>query len=176
MTLNIKSRGGLDSQQDIFHLKIGQDHVQVKQKVLSAHQILKGLAAQRKRRQYIPLLLVDQGALPDYRALRMCTQAEDNHEDFLEVLMHKQFINAEQCKMIRATWMRSGPPLGQILVELGLMNEETLADVLEEFEEEKALLAIDALWVFVGFICLAATRRIRRGESSPQVPTQPTNS
>jgi hypothetical protein len=118
----------------------------VHRKVLSAHQILKGLAEQRKRRQYIPLLLVEQGSLPDYRALRMCSKAEESRDDFLEVLVEEQFITAEQGEQIRSVWMRSGPPLGQILVELGFMNEETLAATLKEFEEEKALHRIDAAY------------------------------
>jgi len=109
----------------------------VQQKVLSAHQILKALDEQRKRRHYIPLLMVDQGALPDHRVLRMCTQADEHHEDFLDVLVHEGLLNEQQSKRIRAAWIRSGPPIGRLLVDLGSMNEETLRESLEEFEASK---------------------------------------
>lgn len=111
----------------------------VQQKILSAHQILKALAEQGKRREFIPLLLVEMGALEDYRALRFCTIAQKESTDVLEVLVREKFINEEQCDQIRLAWARSGPPLGRLLVELGFMDEETLVEALEEFEAEKQL-------------------------------------
>lgn len=111
----------------------------VQQKVMSAHQILKALAEQRRRRKFIPLLLVELGAMEDYRALHYCSLADSQYEDFLEVLLRENIVSQEQCDQIRAAWMKSGPPLGRLLVELGFMDEDTRAAVLEEFEAEKAL-------------------------------------
>ncbi len=111
----------------------------VQNRILSAHQILKALAEQRRRRTFIPLLLVDLGGLADYRALHYYNVAEKNSEDFLEVLLREGFISEEQCVQIRTAWMRSGPPLGKLLVELGFMNEESRAAVLEEYEVLKSL-------------------------------------
>lgn len=111
----------------------------VQQKILSPHQILKALDKQRSRRIFIPLQLVELGAMPDYQALHLCTQADLNHEDFLDVLLNEGLISQQQCTQIRITWMRSGPPLGSLLVEMGLMNEEIRAVVLEEFEAKRSL-------------------------------------
>jgi len=111
----------------------------VQQKALSAHQVLKALAEQRRRRRFIPLLLVELGAMPDYQVLRFCTQADLNHEDFLEVLVREGYISSQQCVQIRLAWMRSGPPLGSLLVEMGFMNEETREEMLGDFEAEKQL-------------------------------------
>lgn len=110
--------------------------------ILSAHQVLKALQEQRRRRHFIPLLLVELGALPDYCALKFCTEADQNGEDFLEIIMREGIISQQQCTQIRTTWRRSGPPLGQMLVELGLINEATLIAALEEYEayrKEKCL-------------------------------------
>ena len=109
----------------------------VKNRIVSAHQILKGLDQQRKQRHFIPLLLVEQGSLPDYQALRYCTQADQNYEDFLEVLLGEGMISQEQCALIRAAWVRSGPPLGKLLVKLGFLSEDALLEALEEFEAAK---------------------------------------
>ncbi len=111
----------------------------VQRKVLSAHQILKALAEQRRRRKFLPLLLVELGALEDHRALSFCSQADEQGEDFLDVLLQEKFISQEQCHLIRETWMRSGPPLGRLLVELGFMDEATRQELLDEFEAEKSL-------------------------------------
>ena len=111
----------------------------VKQKILSPHQILKALDEQRRRRHFIPLLLVEQGALPDYQALKFCTEADENYEDFVDVLLHEGIVSEEQCKLIRTAWMRSGPPLGRLLVELGLIDEATRAEALSEYELSKSL-------------------------------------
>ncbi|NOZ41250.1 MAG: hypothetical protein GXP24_13640 [Planctomycetes bacterium] len=111
----------------------------VQQKVLSAHQILKALAEQSNRREFIPLLLVELGALDDYRALRYFTIADQNHSGFLEVLVNEQFISEKQHTQIHDAWQRSGPPLGRLLVEMGFIDEATCAESLEEFEAEKAL-------------------------------------
>lgn len=111
----------------------------VQRKILSAHQILKALAEQRRRRKFLPLLLVELGALEDHRALHFCSQADQSNEDFLDVLLHEGFVSQEQCELIRNTWMRSGPPLGRLLVELGFMDEGTREEVLEDFEAEKSL-------------------------------------
>jgi len=118
----------------------------VQQKVLSAHQVLKGLAAQHARRSFIPLLLVDMGAIADYRALRYCTLADQNQGEFLDVLLTEKVISKQQYDQIRTAWMHSGPPLGLLLVELGFMNQDTLAITLEEFEREKDFLEIDAVY------------------------------
>jgi hypothetical protein len=112
----------------------------VKRKVLSAIHLLKALAEQRKRRKYLPLLLVELGALADHRALRYCSLADQKGKDFLEVLRCEGVISKAQCQQIRLTWMQSGPPIGQLLVEMGFLNRETLEMVLEEFEAEKALM------------------------------------
>lgn len=106
----------------------------VKQKILSAHQVLKALAEQSRRRHSIPLLLVEQGSLTDYVALKFCTQADQNYEDFLEVLLREGYISQQQCTQLRTTWMRSGPPLGLLLVEMGLIDESTRREALAEFE------------------------------------------
>jgi hypothetical protein len=111
----------------------------VQQNILSAHQVLKGLAEQRRRRKFVPLLLVEMGALADYRALRYCSIAEQSHSGFLEVLVSKGYISEGQSAQMHDSWMRSGPPLGQLLVELGFMDEQTCTEVLEEFEAEKSL-------------------------------------
>jgi len=111
----------------------------VQQKILSPHQILKALDKQRRRRIFIPLQLVELGAMPDYQALRLCTQADLNHEEFLDVLLNEGLVSQQQCTQIRIAWMRSGPPLGSLLVEMGLINEEIRAVVLEEFEAQKSL-------------------------------------
>jgi len=111
----------------------------VQQKILSAHQILKALAEQSRRREFLPLLLVEMGALPDYRALRYCTQADGNHEDFLKILLHEGFISQQQFTLIYNSWMRSGPPLGRLLVDMGFLDESTRAEALETFEAGKAL-------------------------------------
>lgn|GEM_PF-6244687 len=112
----------------------------VQQKILSAHQVLKALGEQRRRRHYIPLLLVELGALPDYRALDLCTKADQKNTDFLEVLLNEGVVSQQQCEQIHATWMRSGPPLGRLLVDLGLMDEATREEALEKFEAVKKLL------------------------------------
>ena len=109
----------------------------VQQKFLSAHQILKALAEQRRRRKFIPLLLVESGAMPDYQALKLCTVADQNCEDFLDVLRREGCISSQQFTQIRIAWMGSGPPLGRLLVELGFMNEETRVAALEEFEAQQ---------------------------------------
>lgn len=106
----------------------------VQEKILSAHQILKALDEQRRRRHFIPLLLVELGAMPDYQALKLCTQADMNYEDFLEVLLREGIVSQQQCTQIRTRWMKSGPPLGRLLVEMGLINEATLLTALDEFE------------------------------------------
>ncbi len=116
----------------------------VQQKILSAHQILKALDVQRRQRHYIPLLMVEQGALPDYRALRMCTQADEHYEDFLEVLVREGLVNQQQSDMIRSAWIRSGPPIGRLLVELGYINEQVLEESLEEFDATKAFQEVTA--------------------------------
>ena len=110
----------------------------VQKKVLSAHQILKTLAEQNRRRKYIPLLLADQGSLPDYRVLRLCSQADNNRKDFLEVLLSEKIVTSEQCKKIRRSWIQSGPPLGRLLVEMGWIDGKTCVDMLENFEARKA--------------------------------------
>ncbi len=112
----------------------------VQQNILSAHLVLKGLAEQRRRRKFVPLLLVELGALADYRALRYCSIAEQSHSGFLEVLVREGFISEVQSAQIHDSWMRSGPPLGQLLVEMGFIDEQTLEEVLEEFEAEKSLM------------------------------------
>lgn len=106
----------------------------VQRRVLSAHQILKALAEQNRRRKFVPLLLADQGAMPDYRVLHLWTQADDRHEDFLEVMKGERFVSPEQCKLIRRSWMRSGPPLGRLLIELGCIDSKKCVDMLKEFE------------------------------------------
>lgn len=111
----------------------------VQRKVLSAHQILKGLAEQSRQRKFIPLLLVELGALADHRALHYCATAGQNHTGFLEVLLREGLISEKQCSQIHDTWMSSGPPLGHLLVEMGLVDAETCAEMLEDFEAEKAL-------------------------------------
>lgn len=110
----------------------------VQRRVLSAHQILKALAEQNRRRKFVPLLLADQGAMPDYRVLSLWSQADDRHEDFLEVLMAEKFVSLEQSKMIRRSWMRSGPPLGRLLIELGCIDGKKCVDLLKAFEILKA--------------------------------------
>lgn len=111
----------------------------VQRKVLSAHQILKALAEQRRRRWFIPLLLVDQGALEDYRSLHYYAQAGHSSEAYLEILFQEKMISREQLDRIRTTWIQSGPPLGDLLVELGFIDECTRDEMLDEFEAEKAL-------------------------------------
>ncbi len=111
----------------------------MQQKILSAHQILKALAKQRQRRKFVPLLLVEMGALADYRALHYSSIAEQSHSGFLEILVNEGFISAQQSSQIRAAWMNSGPPLGSLLVEMGFVDELTCAEALEAFEAEKAL-------------------------------------
>ncbi len=110
----------------------------VKQKILSPLHVLKALAEQSRRRQSIPLLLVEQGSLADYEALKFCTQADQSNEDFLEVLLREGYISQQQCTQIRKTWMRSGPPLGLLLVELGMIDETTRQEALAEFELTRA--------------------------------------
>ncbi len=112
----------------------------VQQNILSAHQILKALAEQRRRRKFIPLLLVELGALADYRALHYCSVAEQDYVGFLEVLLREEFISEKQCAQIQEAWMRSGPPLGRLLVEMGFIDEQIREEVLEEFEAEKSLM------------------------------------
>ena len=111
----------------------------VQKKILSAHQVLKALAEQRRRRRFLPLLLVEQNSLEDYRALRYYAQAEQSSEAFLEVLVEEKLISKEQCSRIRSTWTRSGPPLGSLLVEMGFMDESTRVELLDSFEAERAL-------------------------------------
>lgn len=110
----------------------------VQRRVLSAHQILKALAEQNRRRKFVPLLLADQGVIPDYRVLKLWTQADDHHEDFLEILKGERFVSPEQYKLIRRSWMRSGPPLGRLLIELGWIEGKKCADMLKAFEILKA--------------------------------------
>lgn len=111
----------------------------VSRKVLSAHQVLKALAEQNRQRKFLPLLLVDLGAMEDYRVLKYCKRAQERNEDFLDVLLEERYISKTQHRELRATWMNSGPPLGKILVSLGFMDESTKEALLAEFEAEKAL-------------------------------------
>ena len=111
----------------------------VQEKILSAHQVLKALAEQRRRRVFLPLLLVDMDALEDYRSLKYCSMANENGEDFLDVLVREGLISDDQRDRILKAWMNSGPPLGALCVEMGLMDEETRASTLEDFEAEKEL-------------------------------------
>lgn len=105
----------------------------VQEKILSAHHILKALQEQRRRRKYLPLLLVEIGAMEDFRALRLATIADYNQQDFLEVLDSEGIISQEQYEMIKEAWTKSGPPLGHLLVEMGYMDEQTRIDSLEQF-------------------------------------------
>lgn len=111
----------------------------VKRKILSAHHILKALAEQRRRRKFLPLLMVELNVLADYRSLRYCTAADQNSEDFLDFLLREGIISKPQFSQLQTTWMQSGPPLGQLLVEMGFLDNDTLECVLEEFAAEKAL-------------------------------------
>lgn len=111
----------------------------VQQKVLSAHQVLRALAEQRRRRQFIPLLLVELEILPDYQALHYCSKADVTGSDFLDVMVHEGLISDEQRLLIHDRWMCSGPPLGILLVEMGLMDAQTRQELLDEFEAEREL-------------------------------------
>ena len=111
----------------------------VSRKVLSAHQVLKALAEQNRQRKFLPLLLVEMGAMEDYRVLNFCRRAQERNEDFLDVLLDERFISKSQYRELHNTWMKSGPPLGKILVTLGFMDDATKQELLEEFEAEKSL-------------------------------------
>ena len=111
----------------------------MQKKVLSAHQVLKALAEQRRRRIFVPLLLVELDSMEDYRALRYYSQADHSSEAFLDVLVEEKVISKEQCARIRSTWIKSGPPLGRLLVEMGFIDEGTRVEMLDAFEAERAL-------------------------------------
>ena len=111
----------------------------VQEKILSAHQILKALEEQRRRRRFIPMLLVEQGVMEDYRALNLCARSDERHEDFLDTLCDEGVISAEQSFIIKEAWANSGPQLGQMLVEMGFIDEQTRDDALRKFEATKAL-------------------------------------
>ena len=100
----------------------------VRENILSAHQILKALDEQRKRRKFIPLLLVELGMMDDHRALKLCTISNEEH---------KGIISQQQSNRIRIARDKSGPPLGQLLVEMGFIDEQTCYENLKLYEAQK---------------------------------------
>ena len=68
----------------------------VHENLLSAHQILKALDEQRRRRKFIPLLLVELGIMEDFRALKLCAISAENHEDFLDSMRSEAIISKQQ--------------------------------------------------------------------------------
>lgn len=106
----------------------------MQQKILSAYTIVKALAEQSRRRKYLPLLLVELGALPDHHALHLCSKAASEHKEFLEVLLADGLISSEQGDVIRTAWMESGPQLGRVLIDMDFIDARTCTNALENFE------------------------------------------
>jgi len=109
----------------------------VRENILSAHQILKALDEQRKRRKFIPLLLVELGMMDDHRALKLCTISNEEHKDVLDIMREEGIISQQQSNRIRIARDKSGPPLGQLLVEMGFIDEQTCYENLKLYEAQK---------------------------------------
>lgn len=102
--------------------------------VLSAIDVLSALAEQCRRRAYLPLLLADAGVVsPDF-ALESGASALRNDEDLLIDSYRRGLLSARQYHVLESTWKSSAPPLGEILVERGLLSFCQLNSLLTEFQ------------------------------------------
>jgi hypothetical protein len=101
--------------------------------------ILMTLAEQDRRRTFIPRLVVELGVvtLPDAMNLWDESLDEEHCEDFLTFLVSRGVLTKVAAIHARNQWMRSAPPLGLLLVELNVLQEDERYHALAAFTELK---------------------------------------
>jgi hypothetical protein len=102
--------------------------------VISAAQVLAALAEQARRRSFLPQLLADAGVLTPELALEYDAEALRNDEELLVDSYRRGLVSARQYHALEAQWRSSTPPLGEILVEQGLLTSSQLQALLAEFQ------------------------------------------
>jgi hypothetical protein len=101
--------------------------------IVSATEVLAALAEQSRRRAYLPMMLAASGMAPADLTLECSSSASGNDEELLVELYRRGFLNARDYQRVEQQWRGSAPPLGEILVEQGLLSESELAAHLEAF-------------------------------------------
>lgn len=105
--------------------------------VISAAQVLAALAQQSRERTYLPQLLADAGVAPAELLLEYDDEILRNDEELLVNSYRRGLVTARQYHSLEAQWKSSTPPLGEILVEQGLLTSSQLQGLLAEFHETK---------------------------------------
>jgi hypothetical protein len=105
------------------------------QRVISAAHVLAALAEQARRRAYLPQLLADAGVVPPELALEYDPEALRNDEELLVDSYRRGLVTARQYHSLETQWRSSTPPLGEVLVEQGLLTSSQLQALLAEFHE-----------------------------------------
>src|SRR5436190_20198070 len=91
------------------------------QGVVSAADVLSALAEQLRRRAYLPLLLAEAGVISAEFALDSSSSNLRNDEELLVDSFRRGLLSARDYHRLVITWQTSAPPLGEILIERGLI-------------------------------------------------------
>lgn len=99
----------------------------------TAAQVLVALGEQRRRRPFLPELMVRLGFMSDTDVLRLYRVAEERGQEFIATLHEEGKLSRSQALQIDSNWRASGPPIGVIMTELGMISNETREQRLREF-------------------------------------------
>ncbi len=102
--------------------------------LVSAADVLSALGEQSRRRAFLPLMLAEAGFISADFALTSTSSYLRNDEELLVDSFRRGLLSARDYQNLEREWQASAPPLGEILVERGLLTRLQLNACLKEFQ------------------------------------------
>lgn len=93
--------------------------------LIDMEQLDAALEEQQRRRGHLPRLLIEQGLMSDESIVLAMERAKCADLSLLEVAEQRGDITAEQRVEIEQRHRESGPRLGELMVEMGMIDNET---------------------------------------------------
>jgi hypothetical protein len=108
----------------------------VKKGLASSQHIVKALDTQRGRQMPIGRIALEYGLLDMKQIFEILNlQADATHVKFCAIALDLRYLDKQQVNFLLAIQRSRRPPIGEILVEMGVISPEQLAVSLAEFEK-----------------------------------------
>ena len=108
----------------------------VKQGLASSQHIVKALDTQRERQMPIGKIALEYGLLDMKQVFEILNrQADEINVKFCAIALDLGYLDKQQVLFLLAIQKSRRPPIGEILVEMGVISPEQLAASLDEFKK-----------------------------------------
>ena len=108
----------------------------VKKGLASSQHIVKALDTQRERQMPIGKIALEYGLLDMKQVFEILNrQADEINVKFCAIALDLGYLDKQQVLFLLAIQKSRRPPIGEILVEMGVISPEQLAASLDEFKK-----------------------------------------